>query len=194
MATTEKVKELREKTGVSIMQCKNALEEAGDDMDKAIVILNKKSGAAATKKSDRALGAGVVQSYVHNNNEVGATVVLGCETDFVAKNEEFIKMAYDMAMHVAAANPEFLSRDEVDEKATKAARGVFTEEVKDKPKNLQEGIINGKLDSYFKDKILIEQPFIKNQDKTIGGLLDEAVQKFGERVQIISFSRHTIRG
>lgn len=196
MVTTDSVKKLRDKTGVSVMQCKHALEEAKGDMEKAVVILHKKSGVIVARKADRALGSGVVQAYIHNNNSIGAVVVLGCETDFVAKNRDFIKLAYNIAMHITATNPEFTTRADVSEKAFRVVKEVFAREVTDlpaattaqagKPKDMRERILEGKLDAYFKEKILMEQSFIKDPDKTIGALINEAVQKFGERIEIIS--------
>lgn len=189
MVTTDSVKELREKTGVSIMQCKKALEEAGGDMEKAVVMLYKKSGAIAAHKSNRALAGGVVQAYIHSNNSLGAVVVLGCETDFVAKNEDFIKLAYDIAMHVAATSPEFTTRSDVSPKALKVVKDALMSDVADKKdvsKDMQEKILEGKLNAYFKERVLMEQSFIKDPDKTINDLLTEAVQKFGERIEITS--------
>jgi len=189
MVTTDSVKELREKTGVSIMQCKKALEEAGGDMEKAVVMLYKKSGAIAARKADRALASGVVQAYIHSNNSIGAVVVLGCETDFVAKNEDFIKLAYDIAMHVAATSPEFTTRSDVSPKALKVVKDAFMSDVADKKevsKDMQEKILEGKLNAYFKERVLMEQSFIKGPNKTINDLLTEAIQKFGERIEITS--------
>ena len=156
------IKALRDQTGISVMQCKKALEEAGGDMEKALIILKKKRSEAAEKKSDRELGAGAVGAYVHNTKEVAALVLLSCETDFVSKNEEFVALANEIAMHVAAMNPKYISRDEVNETAIEKAKEVFAEEVKDKPAEMQEKIMEGKLSSYFKDQILLEQPFVKN--------------------------------
>lgn len=194
MATTDEVKKLREETGVSIMQCKKALEEAGGDMEKAKVILAKAGSAVAAKKADRELGAGAIQAYIHGTNEVAAVVVLASETDFVSKNEEFISLAYDIAMHVAATNPQFLNREELTDEDMKAAKEVFAKEVEGKPEDLQEKILQGKLDAYFKDKILLEQDFIKDGDKTIQGLVEEATQKFGERIKIVRFERFSVKG
>jgi elongation factor Ts len=191
--TSAQIKELRDKTGISVMQCKKALEEAGGDMDKALIILKKKRSEAAEKKSDRELGAGAVGTYTHNTNEVAAMVLLSCETDFVAKNEEFIALAKDIAMHVAALNPKFISRDEVDAIALQKAKEVFAEEVKDKPAEMQEKILEGKLSSYFKEQILLEQPFIKNGDTTIGELVNGAVQKFGENVIVSEIQRLSVK-
>ena len=192
MVTTLDVKELRDKTGVSIMQCKKALEEADGDMGKAVVILRKKGSEASAKKADRNLASGVVQAYIHNTKNVGAMVVLSCETDFVAKNDEFVQLAYNIAMHIAATDPEFKDRESVDEKSLETAKAVFSKEVEGKPENLKEKILKGKLDSYFKDKILLESAYIKDQQHTIKDLIDGAVQKFGERVELTGFMRYSI--
>ncbi|MCA9366430.1 elongation factor Ts [Candidatus Kaiserbacteria bacterium] len=192
--SSTQIKELRDQTGISVMQCKKALEEADGDMAKALVILKKKRSEAAEKKSDRELGAGTIGVYVHNTNEVAAFVKLASETDFVSKNEEFVKLANDIAMHVAAMNPKYIARDEVDAEAMEAAKAVFAEEVKDKPAEMQEKIMEGKLAAYFKDQILLEQPFVKNPDMTIGEMVSGAVQKFGENVTLVEVQRMSIKG
>ncbi len=186
------VKELRDKTGVSIMQCKKALEEANGDMAQAEVILKKRSGAAADKKADRELGAGAIGSYVHDG-VVGSMVLLSSETDFVSKNPEFTDLARALAMHIAATNPTCLSSEEISEEAKEAAMTVFKEEVKDKPTEMQEKILEGKMASYFKDQVLLEQSYIRDESKTIRDLLNEASQKFGERVEITKFARFSAR-
>ncbi|MCW9054588.1 MAG: elongation factor Ts [Candidatus Pacebacteria bacterium] len=190
--TTEQIKELRDLTGVSVMQCKKALEEAGGDMEKAKVLLRKKSGDIAAKKSGRELGSGVVESYIHNTKQVGTLIVLSCETDFVAKNEEFVQLARDIAMQIAASAPEFKVRDEVTPAATAAAEEVFRKEVADKPAEMQEKILSGKIDAYLKEKILLEQDFIKDPSVTIKGLIESATQKFGERIEVSDFTRYSI--
>ncbi|CAN5719129.1 translation elongation factor Ts [soil metagenome] len=187
------LKTLRDKTGVSIMQCKKALEEAEGDMDKAEVILRKRSGAAADKKSDRELAAGAIGTYVHGG-EIGAMVLLSCETDFVSRNEEFVALAREIAMHVAAANPTYLNEEDIAPEAVTAAKAVFNEEVKDKPAEMQEKILEGKMASYFKDQVLMNQTYIKDESKTIRDLITEATQKFGERVEISRFVRFSARG
>ncbi len=191
--TSAQLKELRDETGISVMQCKKALEEADGDMEKARIILQKKGGEAVAKKSDRTLGAGAIGSYVHNTHEVAALVNLACETDFVAKNEEFIALARDIAMHVAAQNPKHISREEVTPEVLEKAKEVFREEVKDKPEEIQEKILDGKLDAYFKEQILLEQPFIKDGDKTIGDLVANGVQKFGENIVVAEISRVSVK-
>lgn len=189
MITTEQVKELRDKTGVSVMQCKKALEEAGGDMEKALLILKKKGADVAAKKGDRTLGAGAIQSYIHANGAVGAIVELSCETDFVAKNEDFKKAAYDIAMHVAATNPEFLSLDDISDEARQKAEEAFKHEVEGKPEEMKRKILDGKLQSYFAERILLEQPFIKDSNMTIKELVNSLIQKFGEKTEIRRFVR-----
>lgn len=192
MATTEEIKQLRDLTGVSIMQCKKALEEAGDDIEKAKVILRKASAAIATKKADRELGAGVAAAYTHAGGAVVGAIVLACETDFVSKNEEFAKLAYDIAMHVAAMKPEFRSREQVQESDIAAAKSVFEGEVANVPEAAREKALQGKIDSYLKEKVLMEQPFVKDGSVTIGELITQAVQKFGEKVEIVRFERLSV--
>lgn len=189
MVTTEMIKELRDMTGVSVMQCKKALEEAGGDKEKALIILRKKSGEVAQKKGDRELGAGTIGSYLHSTGTVGAMVILSSETDFVAKNEDFKKLAYDIAMHVAASNPEFKDLGSIPDTAKEKAKEVFMKEVLDKPAEMQAKILEGKLAAYFKDKVLLEQPFIKNPEITVGELVSSAVQKFGERIEVSQIVR-----
>ncbi len=188
----DQIKALRDRTGISIMQCKKALEEAQGDEEKALILLRKKGAEIAAKKSDREFGAGVVQAYIHSNNTIGAMVELVSETDFVANNVEFKNLAYDIAMHVSASNPEFVKKSEIDEETKKKATEVFESEVLGKPENLKEQILSGKLDAYFKDKILLEQPFIKNPDLTIQQLIDNAIQKFGERIEVARFVRMNV--
>ena len=197
MITTEQIKELRDQTGISVMQCKKALEEAGGDKDKAIIILNKKSSQIAEKKSDRTLGAGAVQSYIHAGGSVGALVELLCETDFVAKNEEFKTLAYNLAMQVAAVNPVFLKKENISQEDLDKAKDVFAKEVagakKDQTDELKNKILQGKIDSYFKEKILLEQSYIKNPDQSINNLIQSAIQKFGEKIEVGRFVRFSIK-
>lgn len=187
------VKQLREATGLSVMQCRKALEEAGGDIEKAEVILRKRSSEAADKKSDREIGAGAVGMYLHDK-AIGAMVLLASETDFVSKNPEFETLAKELAMQVAATNPQYLTSDEINQEAKDAAMAVFTEEVKDKPAEMQEKILAGKMESYFRDSVLLNQPYIKDEGKTIKQLIDEASQKFGERVVVSKFARFSARG
>jgi elongation factor Ts len=190
--TTEQIKELRDITGVSIMQCKKALEEAEGDLEKAKIALAKFSKQVAGKKSDRNLGAGTIASYIHQGGKVGSMIELMCETDFVAKNEDFQQLAKDIAMQVAATAPQFLKMEDITESDMTKAKELFAEEAEGKPENIKETIIKGKLDAYFGEKTLLEQFYIKNPEKRIKDLIDEAVQKFGERTQISRFERFSI--
>ncbi|MEQ1500380.1 MAG: elongation factor Ts [Parcubacteria group bacterium] len=192
--TTELVKELRDRTGISIMQCKKALEEVGGDIEKAIMQLQKKSADAASKKSDRILGAGVVSSYVHATGNVGTMVELLCETDFVANNEEFKKLARDIAMHVTATNPQFLKKEDIDEKASSMATEMFLKEVEGKPEDMKSKILEGKLASYWSDRVLLDQAFIKEPESTITNIIQRASQKFGEKIELSRFVRYSITG
>ncbi len=190
--STDQVKQLRDATGISIMQCRKALEDAGGDMDKALAILKKKGAEAASKKSDRTLGAGRIASYVHSNGTVGALIELASETDFVSRNEDFYALARDIAMHITAAKPAFLRMEDIaaDEKTRMV--DLFKDEAKDKPEAIREKIVQGKLEAYLKDRALLEQPYIKNPDMTVRGLLEEAVQKFGEKVEVVRFVRYGV--
>lgn len=194
MASMDQIKELRDRTGISVMQCGKALEEAGGDINKALIILQKKGADAASKKQDRELAAGVVKAYIHSTGTVGTLVELRSETDFVAKNPEFATLAYDIAMHIAAAKPSFLTKDDISEEAKTLAKEVFQKEVEGKPEEMKEKILQGKLDSYFADKVLLDQSFIKNPDMTIQNLIEAAVQKFGEKIQIGKFTRFDVSG
>jgi elongation factor Ts len=190
--STAEIKALREETGLSIMQCRKALEDAGGDKEKARIILQKKGGEIAAKKSDRNLGSGAIASYIHSSGTIGVMLELSCETDFVAKNPEFKAIAYDIAMHVAATNPKYLKREEISEADRSKVSETFKAEVADKPADMQEKILAGKVDSYFADKVLLDQPFIKNPDQTIQDLVNGAVQKFGERTEIRRFTRYSV--
>lgn len=158
------------------------------------MLLKKKSGEVALKKAGRTLGSGTIAAYIHAGGAVGVMVELSCETDFVAKNEEFKKLAYDIAMHIAATNPEFISPDDISPEDKKKAMEVFASEVKesDKPEDIKKKMLEGKLNSYFNERTLLEQSFVKNPDTTIKGLLESAVQKFGERTEVTNFTRFAI--
>jgi elongation factor Ts len=187
--TTEQIKELRDMTGLSIMQCKKALEEAEGDISKANILLQKKGAGIAAKKADRNLGAGRVVSYVHSTGNIGALVELLCETDFVAKNEEFGALAYNIAMQIVATNPLYLRMTDIPEVTRKEAEEVFAKEVEGKPEEMKAKILEGKLNAYFKDKVLLEQEYIKNPEVTINSLIESFIQKFGERTEIGRFTR-----
>lgn len=190
--TTAQIKELRDLTGVSVMQCKEALEKTNGDLEQAKILLHKISKVSADKKADRNLGAGIVVSYIHTNGTVGTILELLCETDFVARNEEFKSLAKDIAMHITASAPEYLKADDIPIEAKEKARDLFAKEGEGKPAEIREKIIDGKLLSYFKERVLLDQPFIKNQEINIKEMIEQAIQKFGERIEIGRFARFSV--
>ena len=190
----ELVKELRDRTGISIMQCRKALEEAGGDLEKAIAVLQSKSGEAASKKSDRTLGAGTVASYIHSTGNVGTLVELLCETDFVAKNEGFKALANDIALHIAALSPKYLSREEVPAELVEKEKNIYREQMQgeNKPAEIIEKIIDGKMGKFYSEICLLEQPFIKDEEKTIEQLLAAKTGEIGEKITIRRFARYGV--
>ncbi len=193
MITTNQIKELRDATGVSVMQCKKALEEADGDFEKAKIILRKISKQSTDKKSTRTLGSGIVTSYIHSNDSVGTMIELLCETDFVAHNKDFQTLARDIAMHITALAPTYLKIEDVKKEEKNKAEELFKKDIDlKKPKEIRDKILEGKLSSYFKEKVLLEQTFIKNPELTIRNLVEQANQKFGERIKISKFVRFSI--
>jgi elongation factor Ts len=190
----DQIKDLRSRTGLSVMDCKNALEQTEGDMEKALLVLRKKSSAAAAKKSDRTLGAGVVQAYIHASKDVGSLVLLSCETDFVAKNPEFVSLAHDIAMHATATSPDFIRREQVREEDLAKAKQLFIEEAADKPADKRDAIVEGKINSYLKERVLLEQPYVKDQNISVKDLIEQASQKFGERIEVSECTRYSVRG
>ncbi len=187
--TTEQIKELREKTSVSVMQCRKALEDAGGDMEKAVILLRKKGAETAEKKAERVLKASRIVSYVHGVGTVGVMVELSSESDFVSKHEDFAKLAYDIAMQIAAMNPKYIKKDDVDLEERNKVLEAFEVEVKGKPEAIREKILSGKLDAYFKEQVLLDQDFIKDPTMTINTLITNAVQKYGEKIEVTRFVR-----
>lgn len=184
----ETIKKMREETGLSISKCKEALIESNGDIEKARNILKEKGSLASAKKADRELNAGVVQSYIHNDASMGTLIELLCETDFVSKNEEFKELAKNIAIHTAAFNPLYKSREDIEKDKLEELKNELSEDIdKSKPKDMQEKILEGKLDSKLKEVVLLEQVYLKDETKTIQDLCNEAVQKFGERVEIGRF-------
>ena len=190
------VKQLRDETNVAIMQCKKALEDAGGDIEKARIALRKKSAEIATKKADRTLGSGVVAAYIHGNASVGAMVELNCETDFVAKNEDFKQLAYDIAMHIAAVAPKYRTEEDIPEAERAKAIEFFKEEVDKqmagKPEEIKQKALDGKISAFFAEQVVMKQPYVKNPDMTIAQLIEGAVQKFGEKTELARFSRFVV--
>ena len=193
MASAADVKDLRQKTGAGMMDCKAALEEANGDMDRAIELLRVKGQASAAKRSDRGTSEGVVAAYIHANKKVGAMVEVQCETDFVARNEDFQAFAYDVALHVAAASPTHVSVDDIPEELIATERRVFEEKAREegKPDNVVERIVDGQVKKWAKDLALLEQEHVntdKHDSKTIEQLRQDAVATLGENIVISRFS------
>ena len=190
--TAEQVKRVREMTGAGIMDTKRALQEADGDIDRAMQLLVEKGMASVGKRAGRSANQGRVESYIHFNGAVGSLVEVNCETDFVANTEEFKQLARDIALHVASpAEPRWLRREDVPASDVEATRHVFEVQAKElgKPDNVTEKIVDGKMDAFYKDNVLLEQAYVKNDSKTIQQLLDEVGSRTGEKVVVGRFAR-----
>jgi elongation factor Ts len=192
--TAQLVKDLRGRTGASIMECRNALSESKGDIEKAIEYLRKRGKERAAKKADRITAEGVIASYVHSNRKVAAMVEVFCETDFVAKNSEFQELAHDLAMHIAASNPKYLSLEKIDPKDKKDFEKFVREDLasEKKPADIMEKIVEGKVKKHFEEISFLAQPFVKNPDITVEDLIKEKISKIGENIQIGNFARFEI--
>ncbi|MEI6033391.1 MAG: translation elongation factor Ts [Verrucomicrobiae bacterium] len=186
------VKELREKTSVGMMDCKKALMESHGDLAGAEEILRKKGIANAGKKSSRTAKEGAIASYIHLQGKVGVLVEINCETDFVAKNEIFREFVKDVTLHIAAAHPLYVSREQVPDKLVQAEREIFAAQVEGKPESIVEKIVGGKIDKFFSTVCLLEQAFIKNPDMTIQDLLNKKIAELGENMIIRRFTRYMV--
>ena len=183
------VKELREKSGAGMMDCKKALTATGGDLEQAMDELRKQGLASAQKKSSRATKDGAVDSYVHAGGKIGVLVEVGVETDFVSRSDPFKEFTHDLAMHVAAAAPRWVTRDQVPEDVVAREKAIYAEQVKGKPENVLEKIVTGKLEKFFAETCLMEQPFIKDTDRTIEQLRTDLVGVIGENVEVRRFAR-----
>lgn len=191
MSDSNLIKELRELTGAGIMDVKEALSEAGDDRDAALDLLRKKGMAKMAKKADRVAKEGIVESYIHSGGRIGALVELNCETDFVGRTEDFKNLAKELALHIAAANPLYVSREDVPEEVIAKEQEIYKEQAagSGKPEDVVNKMIEGKLEKYFEESCLLEQPFVKDSGKKISDLIAESTAKMGENVQVRRFSR-----
>jgi elongation factor Ts len=188
------VKELRDRTGAGMMECKNALTEAKGDKEAAIDILRARGAAKAAKRAEREAKEGAVGSYIHMGGKIGVLVEVGCETDFVARNDAFQQLVRDIAMHVAAANPVALRREDFPADLVERERGVYREQVREsgKPENIWDKIVDGKMEKFFAEQALLEQPFVKNPDVTVGQLVTEVSSKTGEKIEVRRFTRYAL--
>jgi elongation factor Ts len=194
MATMEQIKDLRFRTGCGIVDCKEALQEADDDMDQAIILLRKKGKAQAEKKASRETREGLVISYIHSNNKIGVLLTLLCETDFVARNEKFQELAHDIALHVAAMDPVAVSPDDIDSDMVEKERKLAQEQAVEsgKPAEIQEKMVEGKIGKFKEERALVKQPFVKDPNKTIEDIINEAVGELGENISIGEFTRFVV--
>ncbi len=192
MISASMVKELRERTGAGMMDCKKALQEANGDMDKAVEILRERGLAAAAKKAGRIAAEGLVDSYIHGEGRIGVLVEVNCETDFVAKTEEFKTFVRDIAMHIAASDPQYLSREDVPEEVIEKEKEILRAQAlnEGKPEKVVDKMVEGRLEKFFKEVCLLEQPFVKDPDKTVKDILTEKIATIGENITIRRFVRY----
>ncbi|MBC7106681.1 MAG: translation elongation factor Ts [Firmicutes bacterium] len=185
------VKELRERTGAGMLACKQALVEAGGDMERAITILREKGLAAAAKKAGRAANDGLVEAYIHGGGRIGVLVEVNCETDFVARTEEFRTLARDLAMQIAAARPEYIRREDVPEEVVVKEKAILRAQAlrEGKPEKVVDRMVEGRLEKFFKEQCLLEQPFIRDPNITVGQLITEKIARLGENITVRRFAR-----
>jgi len=188
------VKELREKTGAGMMDCKKALQEASGDFEKAVEFLRKKGIASAAKKAGRATKEGLINSYIHAGGKIGVMVEVSCETDFVARTDQFQDFVRDLSMHIAAASPGYVSEVEVPKDVIEKEKEIAVAQMKEsgKPENVLEKIAEGKIRKYFEENCLLNQPFVKNPDKKIEDILKETIAKLGENIVVRRFTRYAL--
>jgi elongation factor Ts len=189
--TAQMVKELRERTGAGMLDCKNALTDNGGDIEKAVDALRKKGLAKAAKKAGRITAEGAVGSYIHAGGKIGVLVEVNCETDFVARTDDFLDLVREIGMHIAAAEPRFVRREEVTTDHLDREREIYRDQAlaEGKPEKIVDRIVEGKIEKFYSECVLLEQPFVKNPDQTIGEYLAEKVAKIGENIQVRRFSR-----
>ena len=192
--TAALVKELRERTGAGMMDCKKALSATDGDLEKAIDFLREKGLAAAAKKAGRVAAEGLVEAYIHGGGRIGVLVEVNCETDFVAKTDAFKELVKDIAMHIAATNPSYLKREEVPTAELEHEQAVLAEQARNecKPDKIIEKMVAGRIEKYYKEVCLMEQPFVKDPDKTISDLITESIAKIGENISIRRFTRYQL--
>jgi elongation factor Ts len=192
--TAQDVKSLRDRTGAGMMECKNALTEAGGDQEKAIDLLRTRGAAKAAKRADREATEGSVGAYIHMGGKIGVLLEVGCETDFVARNDQFQALVRDIAMHIAAAAPTSVSRDQIPADVLERERNIYREQMREsgKPEQIWDKIVDGKIEKFYAESVLLEQPFVKNPDITVGQMVTEASGKTGEKIEVRRFTRYQL--
>jgi len=191
--TSEEIKKLRDATGAGMMDAKKALAETGS-FEEAVSFLRKKGHATLAKKSERVTKEGIITSYIHAGGKVGVLLELNCETDFVARNEEFKQLANEISLHIAAASPLYVSREHVPANAIDNEKQIYVEQIKGKPANMQEQILAGKLEKFYEQVVLLDQPYVREPEKKIKDLIADKVGKLGENIQVSRFSRFVLGG
>jgi len=188
------IRELRARIGAGVLDCKKAISESGGDIQKAIDVLRKRGIAKAESKAGREAKEGIIEAYIHPGAKLGVLLELNCETDFVARNQEFKNLAHDVAMHIAASDPVAVSRGDVPEEILQREREIYTEQAKasGKPEHVVEKVVAGRLDKYYKESCLLEQPFVKDPDKTVKDVVTEAIARLGENIFVQRFQRFKV--
>jgi elongation factor Ts len=190
--SSDDIKRLRDESGAGMMDCRAALIKAGGDLEAAIKELRDQGLVKAAKKADRAASEGLVESYIHHNGKAGVLVELNCETDFVARNDRFKSLAKDVAQHVFAMSPQYLDREAVPEDVAAAMREEFRKEAADKPAGVIDKIVDGKMNKWYEDHVLLDQPFVRDDEKTVSDLIGEAVSALGENIRVRRFAKFSI--
>ncbi len=192
--TAQDVKALRDRTGAGMMECKTALTEAGGDQEKAIDLLRTRGAAKAAKRAEREATEGSVGAYIHMGGKIGVMVEVGCETDFVARNEKFQGLVRDIAMHIAAAAPTSVSRDQIPADVLERERNVYREQMREsgKPEQIWDKIVDGKVEKFYAESVLLEQPFVKNPDVTVGQMITQISGTTGEKIEVRRFTRYQL--
>ena len=190
--TAKMVGELRAKTGAGLLDCKKALTEAGGDMEEAMTILRKTGVASAAAKAGRTASEGLIDQYIHLGGKLGVLVEVNCETDFVAKTEAFKTLTKDICLHIAASNPQYISREEVPDEVVGRERDIAAAQVSGKPAHIMQKIVEGKMDKFYQSICLLEQPFVRNPEQSIRDLLNEQIAKLGENIVLRRFTRYQL--
>ena len=192
--TTSMIKELRDATSAGVLDCREALEATGGEFEEAVAYLREKGMSEAAKKSDSAASEGIIEAYIHHGSQVGVLLELNCETDFVARTDDFEILAHNLALHIAFAAPEYLTREEVPEDVLEAERAIYRKQALEqgKPEDIVDRIVDGRMEKFLEQICLMEQPFVKNEDKSIQDLLNESITAFGENVVISRFVRFEV--
>jgi len=192
--TTSMIKELRDATSAGVLDCREALEATDGDFEEAVAYLREKGMSEAAKKSESAASEGIIEAYIHHGSQVGVLLELNCETDFVARTDDFELLAHNLALHIAFAAPEYVTRDEVPEDVIESEEAIYRKQALEqgKPEDIVDRIVDGRMDKFFEQTCLMEQPFVKNEDKSIQDLLNESITAFGENVVIGRFSRYEV--